>query len=95
VKPSIVCNSGPLIAIGILDRFDLLRNLYGRVIVPAAVRLEVLTGGQTSAGMESFQRADWIEIHSNRFLQGAVLEALLDRGEASAIRKKRAQGACL
>jgi hypothetical protein len=30
----IVCNSGPLIALGILNRFDLLKELFGEVLVP-------------------------------------------------------------
>ena len=37
----IVCNSGPLIALGMLGRLDLLKSLFDEVLVPDAVQKEI------------------------------------------------------
>jgi predicted nucleic acid-binding protein len=41
----IICNSGPLIALGILGRLDILKSLFDEVLVPEAVRTEIEQGG--------------------------------------------------
>jgi predicted nucleic acid-binding protein len=38
----IVCNSGPLIALGLLDRLDLLQSIFSEVLIPHAVQQEIL-----------------------------------------------------
>jgi uncharacterized protein len=78
----IVCNAGPLIALGILGRLELLQSLFDEVLVPEAVQREIVQGGVKIAGLEHFQRATWIRILAPR--QGdALLSALLDTGEAA------------
>lgn len=42
----LVCNTGPLIALSLIDRIDLLRSLFEVVIIPEAVHLEILAEGQ-------------------------------------------------
>jgi predicted nucleic acid-binding protein len=37
----IVCNSGPLIALGLLGRLDILKSLFDEVLVPEAVQIEI------------------------------------------------------
>jgi predicted nucleic acid-binding protein len=41
----IICNSGPLIALGILGRLDILKSLFDEVLVPEAVQREIEQGG--------------------------------------------------
>ncbi len=43
--PIVLCNSGPLMALGKLNRLDLLANLYNEVQVSHAVYDEVVTQG--------------------------------------------------
>ncbi len=43
--PTVVCNSGPLIALAKLDRLDLLRKLWDTVCMTQSVYHEVVTMG--------------------------------------------------
>jgi len=43
--PLVLCNAGPLMALGKLNRLDLLVDLYGEVQIPRAVYDEVVTRG--------------------------------------------------
>ena len=45
--PIVLCNSGPLIALGKLNRLDLLAGLFGEVQIPGAVYEEAVTQGLT------------------------------------------------
>jgi predicted nucleic acid-binding protein len=87
----IVCNSGPLIALGILGTLELLQSLFDGVLVPDAVQREIVQGGVKLAGLESFQRAQWIRIVSPT-QSDVLLAALLDTGEAAVIALAREQG---
>jgi predicted nucleic acid-binding protein len=61
----IVCNAGPLIALGILGRLELLQSLFDEVLVPEAVQREIVQGGVKIAGLEHFQRPIVNELHAN------------------------------
>lgn len=83
----VVADAGPLIALGRIGRLDLLRALYGEVVVPGAVWEEVVVAGEGRAGAAAVRDAGWIA-------QAAVDEAdelfaslrtTLDSGEAAAI----------
>jgi predicted nucleic acid-binding protein len=87
----IVCNSGPLIALGILDKLELLQSIFNEVLVPDAVQKEIVQGGVKLAGLENFQRAQWIRIASP-IQNDVLLSALLDAGEAAGIALAREQG---
>ncbi len=50
---TVVSNAGPLIALGKLNRLDLLANLYGDVQVPRAVYAEVVTQGLVRGASEA------------------------------------------
>jgi hypothetical protein len=87
----IVCNSGPLIALGILGKLELLQSLFDEVLIPDAVQREIVQGGVKLAALESFQMALWIRV----FPPGqndALLAALLDTGEAAVIALARTLG---
>jgi predicted nucleic acid-binding protein len=42
-----ICNTGPIIALSMIDRIDVLRHLFELVAVPEAVHKEILEGGTT------------------------------------------------
>lgn len=46
----VVVNATPIIALALVGRLNLLQQLYGEVVVPPAVRDEVLAGGQGAVG---------------------------------------------
>ncbi|MGO8674998.1 MAG: DUF3368 domain-containing protein [Limisphaerales bacterium] len=91
----IICNSGPLIALGILARLDLLNSLFDEVLVPEAVRREIERGGVRLSGVEDFRRADWVRIVPLKGKRDELLESLLDAGEAAVISLAREQEASL
>ena len=91
----IICNSGPLIALGILGRLDILKSLFDVVLVPEAVQREIERGGIRLSGLDNFRRADWIQVMPLKEKRDALLESLLDIGEAAVISLAREQKASL
>jgi predicted nucleic acid-binding protein len=87
----IVCNSGPLIALGILGKLDVLKSLFDEALVPDAVQKEIAQDGLKFSGLEDFQRARWIHIAAPK-QNDELLSALLDAGEAAVIALAREQG---
>jgi len=55
-----ICNTGPLIALSMIDRIDILRHLFKLIAVPEAVHKEILEGGITNAGLANYQKIKWI-----------------------------------
>ena len=88
----VVSNTGPLIALAQIGPFDLLRRLFGRIIVPPAVRAEVQDDGSVAA----LTAADWISVqppHDTLAVQ--LLREELDAGESAAIILAKELGADL
>ena len=90
----IVCDTGPLIALSLVDHLHLLQRLYPRVVVPRAVLDEVRAGGSESLGSEAILTADWFEISTDSS-PDPLLAAELGSGEAAAIAIAYAIGAPL
>jgi predicted nucleic acid-binding protein len=88
----VVCNTGPLIALGILGKLNLLRNLWTEVFIPEAVRTEVEKGGAEQLGLVNFKQADWIRVIAQGLNHDALLESLLDEVEACVIGLALANG---
>ena len=63
--PVVLCNSGPLMALGKLNCLELLANLYGEVRIPKAVYAEVVLQGLVRGAPDAFtvrlfwQRQGW------------------------------------
>jgi len=57
----IVCDTGPLIALSLIDQLDILRRLYRRVLVPRAVLDEVTAGGADRPGASAIVAAGWLD----------------------------------
>jgi len=91
----IICNSGPLIALGILAQLDVLKSLLDEVLVPEAVQGEIERGGVRLSGLQDFRRAEWLRIVPLREKHRELLESLLDLGEAAVIRLAIEQKATL
>ena len=85
---AIVSDTGPLIALARVGRLDLLRRLYGQVIVPPAVHAELALGSNRPGAMAlaATLEAGWVVVQPTTDTS-AVSEVArhLDRGEAEAI----------
>lgn len=82
----VVANAGPLIALAIVGRFELLRSLYGEIHIPPAVRDEVVASGRGRPGEQAVRSASWIhtvEVEDATAVQ--LLRDRLDAGESEAI----------
>ena len=81
-----VSNTSPLTNLAAIGQFDLLRDLYGGLLVAEAVWEELNAGGRAWPGRAEVATADWIERRAvqNRPLVTALRERL-DPGEAETI----------
>lgn len=91
----VVVNTTPLIALAEIQQFDLLRQLYGEILVPSAVRTEILKGGVTGIGVEEFARAEFIRVCEVENPRRCDYLSDLDRGEAEVIALAEEKGADL
>ena len=87
-----LCNSGPLIALGKLNRLDLLADLYGEVRIPRAVYDEVVIQGLAWGAPEAFtvrlfwRRHDWPIVDvPEEILSSYVPPVILDPGETEVL----------
>lgn len=81
----IICNTGPLIALSLINRIDLLRDLFDVVAVPEAVHREILVGGSENAGLSNYNKVKWIKVLPISTWIDPLLVTSLDEGEASVI----------
>jgi uncharacterized protein len=56
----VVSDSSPLIALCRIGRLDLLHDLFGKLIIPDAVWLEVVASDAGKAGVRDVMAATWI-----------------------------------
>jgi len=82
----LVSNASPLISLARIQSLNLLRQLYGKIIIPEAVWQEVVIEGAGQPGAEEIKGAAWIrrQAVANRSLVLALRQEL-DAGEAEAI----------
>jgi predicted nucleic acid-binding protein len=90
----VVADASPINYLILIDCTDVLRRLYGRVVIPPEV-LGELTAEGTPLTVKSWIRArpGWIEVESAP--EGTTIDAILDAGEAAAIRLALAEPDCL
>ncbi len=77
-------NTTPIIALSLVGQLDLLKHLYAEVMIPEAVRAEILAGGRR-AGAAELEERTWIQVVPVDDLARAQLLSDLDRGEAEVI----------
>jgi len=82
---AIVADSSPLIALAIINRLELLPQLYRRVLLPPAVWDEITVRGAGLPGSQAVSEAKWLEIQAPVQTILEPLSILVDRGEAEAI----------
>lgn len=74
--PVIISNASPLIGLSSIDRLNILKDLWGRIIIPEAVYGEVVVkgSGKQGASLVAYACKDWIEV-----------KTVKDRQEVSAL----------
>jgi hypothetical protein len=82
--PTIICNSGPLIALVSIDCLYILSRLYQRIIIPNAVYQEV-TSSKDLTGSQQIAQESWIEKKSLNSSPDRLLRAELGAGESEVI----------
>jgi predicted nucleic acid-binding protein len=95
----VVSNSSPLISLAKIDGFDLLQELYGKLLVSAEVYAEVVTAGTGLAGATDVSKCPWIEVreicHPTALEEFRSRHLSLGLGELSTILLAREIGADL
>jgi predicted nucleic acid-binding protein len=82
----VVSNAGPLISLSTVSQLDLLRALFGQIVIPQAVYDEVVVHGEGEPGSREVAGADWIKIHHVKDrLAVELLRETLDAGESETI----------
>jgi len=94
----VVSNTSPISNLAVIDRLDLLRQKFGRVAIPEAVRRELarLSHSEGRARIEAALQDGWLEVvpvPDRRLLP--VLRSRIDEGEAEAIELARQTNAGL
>jgi len=83
---TIVSNAGPLISLSSINKLDLLKSLFGKIIIPTAVFHEVVVNGGGRPGSLEVGNAKWIR---NKKIEiprvSGLLLGRLDPGETETI----------
>lgn len=82
---TVICNSGPLIALAGVGRLELLRGLFGAVIVPTEVVREVSEAGAGRVGAEEIAGLPWLVQRAVEPPPDRLLAEELGPGEAAVI----------
>jgi predicted nucleic acid-binding protein len=80
----VIANNTPLVALWVLRRLDLLRDLFGEVMVPQAVYEEFLAT-ERALRRAALEQMPWIKAVSLASPQRAQVYLGLDRGEAEVL----------
>ena len=90
----VVSDASPLIALGRIGRLDLLKEIFGSLMVPDAVWREVVEAGMGKLGANTVATMPWISRQSVRDTDLVkLLRQDLGAGEAEAIVLARESGA--
>ena len=90
--PKVIANTTPLIALANIDRLELLRELYGTVIVPQAVIDEIIR----EPAKQRVRNAPWIKVEAVQdSSQKDIFRARLHAGEVEVMILAREQKADL
>lgn len=80
----VILNNTPLVALWALGRFDLLRDLFGEVMIPMAVHAEFLATDR-AARESALASAPWIKVAPLANPRHALAYTGLDEGEAAVL----------
>lgn len=82
----VVSDASPIINLVVVGRLELLRTMFGRIIIPETVFEEITVNGLDMPGADEVRSADWIEVKT--CINTALVHAFklqVDAGEAEAI----------
>lgn len=79
-KLTVVSNSGPLIALSSIRQLDVLKQLFGAIVIPEAVYQEVVLLGKGRPGQQEVKQADWIQ--SKQVNSAGISNLMLDKLDA-------------
>jgi predicted nucleic acid-binding protein len=85
---AIISNASPLIALCSIERLQILKSLWKKIVIPQAVYREVVEKGAGKTGAEVVASAcdEWIKVVTVKNLEEVrVLKTVLDEGEAEVI----------
>lgn len=94
----VISNSSPLIGLSSIRKLDILKVVWGSVIIPEAVFHEVVILGENKTGSKEVKAAcqDWLEVISIQSRQEVeALQTILDLGESEVITLGQELGADL
>jgi predicted nucleic acid-binding protein len=60
----VIGNTSPLLYLHQVGRLDLLRDLYGRVQIPMAVRSELQAGAARGVSVPDIEGTKWLDVRS-------------------------------
>jgi predicted nucleic acid-binding protein len=80
----LISNTGPLIALGLVQQLDLLPKLYQQVWITETVRQEISSNANKPLA-NLIEICPWIQVYPDANMPDVWLENLLDPGEASTI----------
>jgi predicted nucleic acid-binding protein len=81
----IIADSGPLIALSIIDKLELLQQLYEEVLLPPAVWNEVTVQGKGMPGADIVSKAKFLKVCIPEPMALKPLSIIVGAGEAEAI----------
>ena len=84
-RDAIICNTGPLIALSMVDCLDLLKGLYQSVFIPEAVVHEVVESGAGRMGAKEIAAKVWLKQVQLDSPPDPLLAKELGSGEAAVI----------
>ncbi|MBI5187088.1 MAG: DUF3368 domain-containing protein [Nitrospinae bacterium] len=86
MKDVLVSNTGPLIALSMIGRLNLLPELFSHVIIPSEVYAELIASSFEARRMA---KPAWLEVKMAQPPADPLLLSILDKGEAAVIQLAR------
>lgn len=82
----VISDTSPIVNLAAVGQLELLRQLYSKIVIPQAVRHEIVVVGAGQPGAIEVEASDWIQTHqvTNRTMVSS-LQLEVDDGEAEAI----------
>ena len=92
MNAEVICNTGPIVALSMIHRIDILRHIFELVAIPEEVHKEILEGGTKNAGLENYRKVKWIKVMTLSKPVDPLLKTSLDAGEAAVVGLARELG---
>jgi len=84
-ESDVVVNASPWITLSVCGQVSLLKKLYENILMPLAVRDEIMAGGKNRIGVRELGEAAWLQMMEIQDPAKVSLLHELDKGEAEVI----------